>query len=420
MTSKTYCPIPFYHTLVRPNNKCGVCCAFQQDDHFRATGEVTDIPVNDLEDLSDYLKSDPIKSIQQKMLNGEKVPGCHICYTRENMGYESVRTRELARNFKQYKFTIDDPKLEYIEITFGNFCNLACRSCGSDLSTSWFEESNELHETKYSKYFKKVDIKRTNVTRDFNIEDFKDLKLIKITGGEPMLHPKFYEFIGRMKQDQVVCEIFTNVSHVPKQKLLDSLLKFKKIKLFLSIDDIGTGQEYLRHNAKWDVTEKSVHVWLNWLKENKDKVTINIAPTFSVYNALSFERLLDWWLYTINEVLGELADTHTFSTPNNILTRPEWMTMSLHKRKDEIIKRSHNYIKKLRKSNLPGSTTISQTIDGFSSYMINAKELGEQPELRNMFVEITSTLDKRRSQSIKEVYPDLYEDFKEEFESFEG
>lgn len=419
MTSKTYCPIPFYHTIVRPDNKCGVCCAFQQYDHFDATGEQTDIHVNELNDLSDYLKSDPIKNIQQQMLTGEKVAGCHICDTRESMGYESVRTKELERiNFKEFEFTNNDPKLEYIEITFGNYCNLACRSCGSALSTSWYEDSNWMHEnTRHGVYFPIADTKRFNVDRDFNIADFKNLKLIKITGGEPMLHPNFYKFLGNMKQDQIDCEIFTNVSHVPKQKLLDSLLKFKSLKLYLSIDDVGQGQEYLRHNTSWEVTEKSTYTWLRWVKENNDRIKISLAPTFSIYNALSFPRLLDWWLEVTNEVLGELAESNCSCTNNNILTRPQWMSMSLHKQKDKVMQEAYFYIKKLKTSKMYGASAVSETINGFVNYMESAKDLGKQTELRRSFAEITLLLDKKRKQSIKEVYPNLYEDFKTEFDN---
>ena len=147
MKNDTYCPIPFYHAFVKPNNKCGVCCAFQGKHHKEETGYDTDVHINDVPNISDYLKSEPLKHIQEQMLAGEKVPGCTVCYQREELGYQSVRTKELLRGIPDFDISTDDPKLEFLEITFGNYCNLACRICGPRLSTSWWEESNTLHDT---------------------------------------------------------------------------------------------------------------------------------------------------------------------------------------------------------------------------------------------------------------------------------
>lgn len=427
--SETYCPIPFHHTIVRTNNHCGVCCAFQDKDHEEKTGVDTNIHVNDLSDLSEYLNSDAIVEIQQKMLNGEKVAGCKVCYERESFGYESVRTKELKRVIDNdrsdviYEKAISGEKLDltYLEITFGNFCNLACRSCASELSTSWYEDDAWMHNnTEYGKYFIKKwqGYGKLNVTRDFNVKDLKDLKLIKITGGEPMLHPNFYKFLGAMPQNNIACEIFTNTSHVPKKRLLKSLLKFKKIKLFLSIDDIGTGQEYMRHNSNWDTTVKSAIEWLKWTKENTDKVQLILAPTFSIYNAESVPRLLDWWLNITNNYLEEDADRVIGGVHSNILSRPEWMQLFLHKRKEEILKQSYHYLKYLKKSDLYGASKMTNVVSGFINYLDAPVSENKLKTLRKEFVEITTHLDRRRNQSLEKVYPKLYEDFKEEFEEF--
>ena len=184
---------------------------------------------------------------------------------------------------------------------------------------------------------------RLNVEKDWTERDFKDLKLIKITGGEPMLHPDFYKFLSKMKQDQIECDIFTNASHVPKPKLLNNLLKFKNLQIFLSIDDLGSKQEYLRHNADWETTEKSAIKWLQFMKENKDKVGISWAPTFSMLNAESLPAIGNWWLNLLEEHVGELG-SKTSVVPSNILNYPPYMTLKLHKRLDQVKKQNEEYL----------------------------------------------------------------------------
>jgi organic radical activating enzyme len=417
MKSKTFCPIPFHHAIVKPNNTVGVCCSFQQEDHFRATGDYLDGRVSDFDNIEDYLYTENHKHIQQQMLRGEKVHGCLVCYERERLGYDSMRTKELEGLSNKFNnFSIEAPVLSFLEITFGNYCNLSCRSCIPELSTSWIKESAYIHNnTSYGNYFKNLENKKTDVEREFNLEEFENLELIKITGGEPMLHPNFYKFLGGLKQDQMECEIFTNASHIPKKRLLDALLKFKRVKLFVSIDDINEGQEYLRNNANWDTTEKSIIKWLHWIKENPTKTSITLAPTFSIYNADSFKRLLDWWLETVNNILGPMANDNTSSVTSNILNRPEWMQMCLHKRKDELKREAYFYIKYLKKSNLYGSNNVIGVVEGFINYL-NANVDHEILNYRDDFVNITKILDATRSQDVQAVYPKLYNDFKEEFE----
>ena len=108
-------------------------------------------------------------------------------------------------------------------------------------------------------------------------------------------------YIEKLNQPQMSLEIFTNVSWVPKKKLINILSKFKSCEIFISMDGIGTVQEYIRHNSKWDITEKSVRKWLETMKM-QNNIRVTWAPVWSLMNGNYFIETCTWWLKTINEI----------------------------------------------------------------------------------------------------------------------
>ena len=148
IVSKTYCPLPFNHLYVHPTNMASVCCVFRKET------ENDNLPnIKEYENLGDHLNHPFIKNIQQKMLKGEEVEGCATCYYAEEHGYQSFREREIqtwhVETFRDFTPPdLENPKLEYMEMTFGNYCNLACRTCDSNLSHSWIKDEAELKKRK--------------------------------------------------------------------------------------------------------------------------------------------------------------------------------------------------------------------------------------------------------------------------------
>ena len=146
--------------------------------------------------------------------------------TRQYKAYARERNSELLNSPWGYDSIIPNltnPKLNYIEVTFGNFCNLACRTCNSELSHSWIEDNELLKQHGLRSY---STTERLNLGRDWKEDDFKDLEYLKISGGEPMLHPDWFKFIDKIEPSNIEMFIFTNASWIPKQRHLDILQKY--------------------------------------------------------------------------------------------------------------------------------------------------------------------------------------------------
>ena len=407
MISKTYCPIPFNHLYIHPTNMASVCCAFRKDEE---QGKLPNI--KEYNNLSDHLNHPFLKDIQRKMLAGEQVKGCSNCYYAEEHGYKSLRERIIdtwhikdeERVIGYSKPDIHNPTLQSIEVTFGNYCNLACRTCNSDLSHSWIEDNKRL--TKLNLPDTNTNT-RTNIEKEWQDDDFKDLEYIKITGGEPMLHPDFPKFIERLKHSNVALDIFTNTSWVPKKRIFDMLSKFEYCQIYLSIDGTGPVHEYIRHNSNWKITEKSAIKWLKFERDNPN-IRVSWSPTWSLMNANYYIDTCNWWLKTINTILSPI-DCDIRRTAANILFGPDHYQIELLSNLEELKQNASDYINVLKTSTLHG---INEIIDMTESLIKQyEKEISSDKKriASETFFKITDALDNMRGQSFEKTLPLTYD-----------
>lgn len=402
--SKTFCPLPFTHLYIKPNGEYQPCCRYQ--------GLISTKRIHEYKSMDALLnESENLKGIRDKMLAGEKVPGCVSCYLEEEVGGRSMRTGEMERWGDKEKLANITPRITNVEITFGNYCNLACRICGSNLSTSW-----EKDDAKISKFYdRSYEHKRLNVKKDWKPEEFINVEKLKITGGEPMLHPDFLSFLDTIIASGVSnlmeVQIFTNTSFVPKPHLLDRLVKFKEMGVWLSVDGTGEVQEYSRHNSKWDIVHKSTQTWLEFERDNSEIVRVNFAPTISLYNIFNIVEAMEWFLKLRSEIL---VDDEKFSNCNwNITTWPNYMDIKLLPEKEDMIKTLSEYKNTL---NNPGLTNYKELIDRIIDRL---HDTGKRRELIK-FVKFNKDLDKLRNQNFVDVFPQLYEQISDIWNSVDG
>ena len=403
--SKTFCPLPFNHVYIHPTNRTQVCCGFNKSK----MPEGWELPnINEFDKLSDYLQHPNIKDIQEKMKKGEEVAGCATCYYAEKNGYDSMHTKELKSwygNDWMAEPDIVNPKLNFVEITFGNYCNLACRTCDSDLSHSWLDDNKRLEKHVHEGLAVSTTKKRLNIEREWEDDDFKDLEYLKITGGEPMLHPDWFKFANRFDPTNVRMFIFTNASWVPKKRHLDLLKKFKHCQIFMSIDGTGSVQEYMRHNSKWDTVEKSARTWLEFMKENINNIQVSWAPTWSLMNANYFVETAEWWLETINEIVGENAHLCGTVKTNYIYGPSEYQIGNLpeenkHKLKKDIQEFIDNMFFRY------GTDEIYDMSKAFLEYLNNHSE--PKKDDKRIYYRTTELLDEWREQSVETMLPKTY------------
>ena len=140
-----FCIAPWMHMHVEPDGEVQLCCASNwKHEHQRSLGNLNESSPEEIWNNSQY------RMVRKNMLEGRKMPQyCSPCYDREagaiNQTERQRFNREFANTFDLVPTTLSDGtldtlKLKYLDIRFNNLCNLKCRTCGPDWSTSWANE----------------------------------------------------------------------------------------------------------------------------------------------------------------------------------------------------------------------------------------------------------------------------------------
>ena len=447
--SNTFCILPFIHIQVKPNGQIKPCCRFDfvHDDYIDKKWNLSSdgtyhtfnrYNISNGTTLTDAMRSDLWNDIRNKMLNGESVSGCRKCYAEESLNNRSMRVNEnYLRNNKIQDCPSDNTgtiKIKYLEMTFGNYCNLKCRTCAGDLSSTWHDDEAKIANLYPGRYSSP---KVLNIPFNWKPEDFIDVEEIKFTGGEPMIHPDFIKLMDMLIDINIsknIClDVFTNCSWNPGQKFLDRLKKFKQVKISLSVDGIGDTNDYIRTPSKWSTVNRVVDKWLSEESQSSKTIQISWNPTINIYNILEIDKMIAWW--------DNKQNTHFPSRP--------WPNLENKNYREEYNISSFRMIfnilqdpQYLSIANLPDSTKeivdkkISsiyskyQTLDADENHRkeIFVKKLEAikrtlhsegKIDMLDTFACYTADLDKLRDQSLRDSIPALYLEL-ENYVSFTG
>jgi len=92
------------------------------------------------------------------------------------------------------------------------------------------------------------------------------VKKIKITGGEPFLLKKHYEFLtevinsGHAGNIRLVYDSNMTAFKLGSDNVLDYLEHFKKVKISVSVDDLGAKNDYIRHGSHFETIVKNIEI----------------------------------------------------------------------------------------------------------------------------------------------------------------
>ena len=247
-------------------------------------------PVKKLVDLKDW-KTDPeFGEIRRKMLAGEFLEHCALCYREESAGFTSTRVHEsLDWAVKLNITSLEDlEKFErpaYYEVRPSNKCNLQCRMCAphnSDL---------------IDKEFKKVGFHYPGDPMIWGNYDHIEIEKllpgtrIYSTGGEPTIIPAFYNFLEKcvaLGRTDLDITLNTNGQKVSR-KLIDLCSKFDEVNFSFSIDGYGRVNDYIRHNSDWETTVKNARL----LKDSGFYVSMECIP--SLWNITNLHLLYEFY-----------------------------------------------------------------------------------------------------------------------------
>lgn len=314
---------------------CGFCLAkFTQVTMHLGTGMTHSchhpiphkIPIDEItENPAALFNTKHLKGTRTQMLNGERPSECDYCWRIEDDNGNSDR---FFKSLEPWALPDHDSIVEltgseniyprYLEVSFGNACNLSCAYCGPEFSSTWVQE---LKQKGPLKLFEGTDQEQwmqgwqdldtlNYKNREFNpyIDAFwkwfpdiyKSLKHYRITGGEPLMSKETFRsidwFISYPNLD-LEFSINTNLSvsekiwrnFVEKISTLSAGNKVKKITIYTSVEGWGERAEYARTGLEFNLLKNRFEELLKI-----GNIRVVIMSTFNIFSITSIKELLEW------------------------------------------------------------------------------------------------------------------------------
>lgn len=271
-----HCGYAKHHVWIRGGGECSPCPFYNLETE----------PLGDHRDFESFFLGPEMDQLRADLAAGIKRRGCHLCWEAEKIG-KSCRIEGNERHFTDPSAPVS---LTALEISAGRTCTLKCRMCGSDSSTAWAAE------------YVQRGMRDDKPTLDWRMVPrhlLKDLRYLKVTGGEPFLSPNLATLFADLHadgiSDQIEVEIFTNVEQFPDARFTDHMRDFKALDVFFSIDGVGHRNEYIRSGSSWPRSMDTMRQWGQWKARNQlTQLRFHISHTYTIFNCLYCLEMVDW------------------------------------------------------------------------------------------------------------------------------
>jgi MoaA/NifB/PqqE/SkfB family radical SAM enzyme len=217
----------------------------------------------------------------------------------------------------------------------------------------------------------------------------QQLKRLYVTGGEPLLEPRYAEildyFISHGVAKDIDMELTTNCT-VVDEEVLDMLAQFKSVLMTISTDGIGPVQEYIRYPSRWATIEKNIH------RLKRPNFFVCTIPVIQAYNMLDLANIFRF-----------SCESGIEASLMNILRDPPWLRTSVMPRDVQRLAadRLRQVIGEARNDYERGQ--VESLIRHFSAH-----EAPLDVETLRTFNLFTNDLDVSRGQSFKASLPELH------------
>lgn len=391
------CISPWIHLHVSPNAQVYSCCMAFSEASFSHWKKQT---------LGELINSPSFKQLRLDMLQNKVSPNCNKCFQIEKSGMLSLRNylnKYFAHSFSKVLETKDDGTIDsfqmsYVDIRFSNICNFKCRTCGPELSSSWFEDEKAINP-QYP--FRKLTTLLESSSQFWDqFETFvENVEEINFAGGEPMLMEEHWKILKELTDQQkfdVRIKYNTNLSTLTYKDNFGPELwtPFKNVTMKISLDDIDSRAEYLRKGTRWNVVIENIKK----LKEICPQVQIELNCTVSAFNVFYIVELCEKFL--------QLAQALPKKIQLNLLLYPSYYQASVLplELKEEIKKKYNRYIIQLKKEfNDEDCYPLISKLESVLKFVAQA-----EPEAGlELFFKKIAELDDIRNERFENVYPEM-------------
>lgn len=456
-----WCPLPWSHVSVKADGSFRVCCHSAASESRGTLLDENKKPLHIQHTKFDQIMNNQtMKDIRLGMLNNKWHDTCIRCKREYDSGISSRNLYErdaLAAVceldvYPSYKKAVEltnsdgsidnkDFPITFLDIRFGNLCNLKCVMCSPTDSSQWYDDWNAIWGYEYYWESKRKIPLVKNENDKFkpaeNIYDWSDdpniwieiekhidqFRKIYIVGGEPLLIDAHYEFlqecVDRGYADKLTIEYNTNITNVPP-RAWNIWKNFENIIIGASIDGFGEVNSLIRFPSNW----KQVEGNLNRFFTAEGNFTVHLSYTYQILNAWQFPEFIEYLI--MNNVLKKREwRSNPLMLSVHPAHRPHYLNVNIlpDEFKGRLKQRYEQYKHKLRTTDyksLYGNSNNAtweekvekgcKELDNYIKFMYTIKYSEEELiKWRSNCIHVLDTLDKTRDTNWKSVCPELYE-----------
>jgi hypothetical protein len=255
--------------------------------------------------IQDWFNSKPVREFRTNILGDRRLTECRRCYVEEDNGGNS---RRLKSNQKSVIFTRTAFDASYqqspghrhfshsdqhqgatttvpidMHIDLGNFCNLACKMCKPEASSTIASQQVRWGMDSSRQYL------GTDWTRDQAVwNNFKQqllslpgLNNIHFMGGETLLTDRFEDLVDTMIEHERfdVCFSFVTNGTVFRPDLIEKLKLFRRVGIEVSIETMDEHNAYTRQGTDHDLVLANIDQYLSHCNGTSITVALRPAPS---------------------------------------------------------------------------------------------------------------------------------------------
>lgn len=401
------------------------------------------VSLEELKENPSALHNSKYKKEQRKMmLNDERPPECSYCWALEDVGelsdrhFRSAEFEEIEKGtVKKIKSMPWDANVapKYLEVSFGNECQMKCAYCTPSISSAWENEFNKFgdyplqqrrnhrqyhanNKNRKDWIYKEKDNPYIEAFWKWFPEVYPNLSTFRITGGEPLLSSnvfKVMEYIENNPNPNLEFSVNTNMcvpqrnlnKFIDKVTVLTQQKKIGRFQLFTSIDTWGKQAEYIRGGMDIELWERNVDTFMKAIPSAQCglMITVNFMSVHRFKGLLA--RILEW-----KRKYNTLTHKRfTIDTP--YLLEPEHLSLQILEDKHlDVMYDSLDFIKKNKRNynthyfDDTDVTKWERVIKWVETNRFTGERLKEN---RVDFWKFVDEYDKRRGTNFLETFPEL-------------
>lgn len=305
-TNKSICRYPWVHSYIGSQYERKLCCISE------------DIVSEEKTETKDFWNSSVMTDVRKKMIAGEKIDACSVCYKNEEQNIQSLREQSWKDHQNEDELIADtisktneDGSINELPVYFDYrtiHCNLQCLSCGSLYSS----KHNSLFREMWGRAPKMwpsgkefiIDYKFEDSMAQEIIDCLDQRRLTKIywAGGEPMMSHVHWKVVDKLLEIQsedpsYIQKIFihynTNLTRLLwNGKNIPELLQFYQPSIQASLDGTHETFEFCRDGASWDTVSTN---WKEYFSRLNDKRQFGLSSIMSAPVLMDIDRWFEFY-----------------------------------------------------------------------------------------------------------------------------